>query len=99
MEKAVYDYGFRIWIRRLYITVISRVTVNGFLSGPVQLQRGIRQGDPLSYALFVMLIALLDHFINAHSDLYALAGKIEGNIKSIIYADDTVLCYQPSQQC
>lgn len=91
MEKAGCGHRLRSWIRRLYTTATSRVTVNGFLSGSVQLQRGVRQGDPLSCALFIMLIAPLDHFINAHPDLYALAGKSGGNIKSIMYADDTIL--------
>jgi hypothetical protein len=46
-------------IKSLYSHIYTRVAINGVLSQPFQVTRGVRQGDPLSYPLFDLTIELL----------------------------------------
>lgn len=46
-------------VRLLYAAPVSRLLLNGWLSPPLRQQRGLRQGDPLSPALFVVVIEAL----------------------------------------
>ena len=35
------------WVMQIYSTAVTRVKLNGFLTGPIPLMRGVRQGDHL----------------------------------------------------
>lgn len=53
-----YNFGpsFIQWIKTMYFNCQSQVLVNGFLSAPFPIERGVRQGCPMSpllYALFI----------------------------------------------
>lgn len=43
-------------VRLLYAGAVSRVMVNGHLSQPIEQQRGVRQGCPLSPMLYVLYL-------------------------------------------
>ena len=59
MFKVLSTFGlntcFIKWIKLLYTDVSSFVTVNGFPSDPFSIQRGVRQGCPLSPLLYVLV--------------------------------------------
>ena len=91
----VFNFGPDIqnWVKILYNNVSSCTVNNGFASEFFPLERGVRQGCPLSGLLFVIGIELL-----------ARAIKNDGNIKGInvgekvvkvsLYADDTSVFVQ-----
>ena len=61
--KSLESFGFResfmAWIKTFYKNVSSSVTNNGFLTPSFNLKRGVRQGDPLSPSLFIIVLELL----------------------------------------
>lgn len=58
---AKFGFGptFCQWVSLLYNNVFSRIIVNGNLSDPVFLGRGVRQGCPLSPLLYVLVSEVL----------------------------------------
>jgi hypothetical protein len=55
--------NFIKWVHTIYNETEASVTNNGFSSPFFKLQRGVRQGCPLSAYLFIMVIELLAHKI------------------------------------
>ena len=68
-----------------------RVLVNEFQTKKILVNKGVRQGDPLSLYLFLLAVEPLAVTINQHSKIEGL-GKGRGrNVKCPSYADDLYL--------
>ena len=82
--------NFIHWVRQIYSTAVTRVKLNGFLTGPIPLMRGVRQGDPLSFFLYVLNSELFALQIRQNQNI---VGFIVGGEKivSMHYADDTTI--------
>lgn len=81
-------------IKALYQNTKTHVMVNGIISEPFTITRGICQGDPLSCPIFDLGIELLVCMI--HSDPNINSIKIPGlqdPIKTNLFADDTNLYF------
>ena len=79
-------------IKALYSNASTCVAINGFLSDPFKVTRGIRQGDPLSCVLFDLAIEPLAWVIRKDPNLKGL--EIPGlnePLKAKFFADDTSL--------
>ncbi|CAH1233578.1 ZCCHC3 [Branchiostoma lanceolatum] len=98
LGKLGFGPNFQGWIGTLYKEVSSRVLVNGDLSSPIHIERGVRQGCPLSPLLYVLCIEPLAAAIRA--DPHIRGVKVPGGpeVKLVQYADDNtcVLSDQPS---
>jgi hypothetical protein len=90
------------WTQRILASASSSILLNGVPGNHFQCKRGVRQGDPLSPLLFVLVADLLQCIINkGHQD-----GLFELPIPSyesdqypmIQYADDTLLIIKASQR-
>lgn len=79
-------------VKELYKHAHTRVAINGFLSTPFKVTRGVRQGDPLSCALFNLAIEPLACRIRSDDNIkgFEIPG-IEEKIIINLYADDTNL--------
>jgi hypothetical protein len=79
------------------------VQVNGHLSEPFSIQRGVKQGDALSCSLFVLAVDPLIRNIAANQNIEGLQIPISVNesveIKVMAYADDiTIICRNENLQ-
>ena len=81
---------FKRWVRILYADISSCVINDGFASPFFKLNRGVRQGCPLSGLLFVLGIELLNLAILANHNIKEIKVGIE-EVKITLYADDTTL--------
>ena len=80
--------NFIKWVKIIYNESEACVTNNGFSSPFFKLQRGVRQGCPLSAYLFIMVVELLAHKIRINKEIKGIKiGQTE--IKLVQMADDT----------
>ena len=90
-------FGFGPWFRACIATLYEgsymQVLVNDFLSDPIPLARGVRQGDALSPMLYVLCVEVLACKIRASNDIegFLLPGAGGLQFKVCQYADDTTV--------
>lgn len=78
-------------VRSLYQHAHTQVAINGVLSNPFHVTRDIRQGDPLSCALFNLAIEPLACMICTNVNLRGITIPGINNILITLFADDTTL--------
>ena len=69
----------------------SRILINGHMGSQIQLQRGIRQGDPSSGYLFNIAVEVLTGLINKSNRIKGINISPTKEIRVSQYADDTIL--------
>ena len=91
LEKFGFGPTFRQVIATLYKDTTSHILLNGTLSLPMQISRGVRQGCPLSALLYVLIAETLAE--NIRSDKGILGIPVPGCPQTKIsqYADDATL--------
>lgn len=90
LERMNFGPVFMKWIRILYYNISSKILINGDLSPVVDISRGVRQGCPLSPALYVLFLEPLSQFILKDQSIagFSLPGGWAKSIKVLQYADD-----------
>jgi len=88
LEKYKFDMSFVKWIQTFYNGASSCVYNNGFTSPYFKLQRGVRQGDPLSPYIFILVAEILASKIRQDKEIQGISlGSRTVNV--LQYADDT----------
>ncbi len=83
--------NFIKWVKTFYSTRKSYVMNNGFLTKPIDMERGIFQGCPISPYLFLCVMETLACAIRSNSNIKGIQIK-ERELKVSMLADDTT-CY------
>ena len=86
----IFNFGpdFIHWVKTYYKNIQSCIINNGMASNLFSLERGVRQGDPLSPYLFIVAVETLAIAIRQNPDIKGISiGKEE--TKLLQYADDT----------
>ena len=90
-----YNFGTDLlkWVRLCY-TDISSCVINYKRSSPYfKVKRGVRQGDPLSPYLFILVVEIMSIGIRNNKEIRGLKYN-KNEIKIISYADDTTALLQ-----
>jgi exonuclease III len=92
LEKYNLPQRFINMVRSLYESAETVVIVNGAISKPFQVSRGVRQGDPLSCLLFNIAIEPLANLLRKNDQLegFNIPGIGEKLITNL-FADDTTV--------
>lgn len=97
MLSTLKHFGFKNsflnWVSTLYNQINCLVSNNGWLSEPVNISRGIRQGCPLSALLFVITVEVMATKIRQDGNIRGIQIKPSQNrdFKISQLADDTTL--------
>ena len=90
-----FNFGpyFRRWVNVVYNNITSHVINNGWLSSPLRLERGVRQGCPLSPLLYCLVVETLGQAICRDDTIEGIQipGSNQQQSKVSQYADDTTL--------
>ena len=85
------------WIKIFYCNIESSTLDNGWASNFFKLDRGVRQGCPLSPYLFILSVEILPDAIRQNKEICGI--KVNGKeIKLSQYADDTALTLDGSEK-
>lgn len=85
------------WISNLLASSSTKISVNGALSPIMIHRRGLRQGDPLSSLLFVLVMDCLGRLFEAahRAGIFSLLGSLLIQHRTSLYADDAILFIKP----
>ena len=87
---SAFGFGssFIQWVYTLYNNISSCVLNNGYSTSSFAVERGVRQGDPLSAYLFIMVLEILCISIRGNNDIQGIPVDNE-EIKLGLFADNT----------
>ena len=89
LEAFNFGPDFLHWVKVFYKNIQSCILNNGMTSNFFTLERGVRQGDPLSPYLFVIAVKTLAIAIRQNSDIKGIYIREEQETKLLQYADNT----------
>ena len=82
--------AFASWVKLLYTKPQAHLMINGYVQDAVQPTRGVKQGDPLSALLFLMVIEPLGNLLRRHEE-HGVCISSDHTITSVFFADDSTL--------
>jgi hypothetical protein len=102
IEKVLERYGFgpnfRQAFKILYTNITARIMINGFVSDRINIERGVKQGDALSCAIFILCMDPLLRNLNMNEDILGIKLSSKSSVttfqhKGSGYADDiSIIC-------
>ncbi len=103
IKKTLAAFGFgEHFIRSfevLYRDITAQILVNGYTTESIKIQRGVKQGDALSCAIFIICIDPLIRNLNKNEEIKGIKihNDSEVQFKAAAFADDiSVMCnYNP----
>ena len=78
------------WLKVLYKNATSCIINNGITSPYFKISRGVRQGDPLSPYIFILVIEVLANYIRNDKQINGIKIK-QKELKISLYADDITI--------
>lgn len=105
LDKVMRKMGFptlwQKWIKECISTTTTSVLVNGSTTEEFPLERGLRQGDPLSPFLFLLVADGFNVLMNAMSSNHLYNGYSVDNSNPVVvshfqFADDTLILGEKS---
>jgi len=99
LQRMGFGLRWRNWISAILSTSSTKILLNGRPGRRICHSRGLRQGDPLSPMLFVLVMEVLNHLLGwvERQGLLTPIAELHGSRVSL-YADDLVMFVVPNEQ-
>ena len=81
LEKMGFGSIWRKWIMSCFESTSVSILINGSPSKPFKMERGLRQGNPLSHFLFILIMEVLNKLLDRAKDNGAIEPMIVGTNK------------------
>lgn len=93
LQHRGFDNRWTDWIRSILSTSKAHILINGIVGEQIQYKRGVRQGDPLSLYLFILVADVLQRLIKqaGNNGIISHPLDIQGSQPILQYADDTLI--------
>jgi hypothetical protein len=100
LQHMGFGRRWRNWISAILGTASTKILLNGVPGRRICHARGLRQGDPLSPMLFVLVMEVVNHAVRWLDDeeLLEPLGAVQSVQRVSLYADDLVLFVAPIDQ-
>jgi len=96
LEHFGFGSSFINWISLFYTDIQSCIINNGWSGGSFELDRGVRQGCPLSPYIFILCVEVLATAVRRDNEIEGISvGNVECKISQ--FADDTTMILDGSQ--
>lgn len=91
LEHFGFGPDFQTWIATFYAVAYMQILLNGWLTNPIPLNRGVRQGDSLSPLLYILCVEVLACQIRNCKNIrgFLLPSASDKQFKVRQYTDDT----------
>ena len=100
LQNRGFDSKWVSWIHTILSSGKAQILVNGIAGEQINYRRGVRQGDPLSPFLFILvadvLQKILQHALSTGRILHPL--DIQETAPILQYADDTLILLKGTAQ-
>ncbi len=90
LQRFNFGNNFIKWVKILYEKPVISIKNNGWNSGDIDLERGVRQGCALSALIFVLSVEVMAINIRDNPNINGFVCN-DREIKNSLYADDTTL--------
>ena len=99
LQKMNYPKQYIQFFKIIYQETYSQIQNNRYFSECIKLERGVRQGCPLSFLLYCTQNDVFTNSVNKDPNIkgFKLPGR-EETLKLSQYADDTSFIYRPISQ-
>jgi len=100
LKRMGFGARWRTWIKQCIASTTFAILVNGSPTDFFSASRGLRQGDPLSPLLFLLVMEIFSQMIEVASNAGLIFGfslsrpgsdVVEMKISHLLFADDTVV--------
>jgi hypothetical protein len=100
MSSRGFPQKWIAWVKELLTTSQAQMVINGQCGQKFKIQRGVRQGDPLSPYIFIIVADILQQMFRKAYGAGFLRHPIQQGspFPALQYADDTLLIIQGSVQ-
>ena len=76
------------WVKLFFNNISATVNVNGWFSGSIEIQQGVKQGDPISPYIFILCAEVFAEYVRKCNDIKGICID-EKEYKISMLADDT----------
>ena len=105
LNRMGFGLKWKGWIKACVTSVRFSILVNGSLEGFFGSFRGLRQGDPLSPLLFLLIMEVLSRILKKTKENNLIQGFHVGAVNSVgvrishlLFADNTILFCDASKE-